>query len=110
MVIIKTMIMVNIHQAKARLSEFLEAAAQGEQVLICNRNRPVAELRALPDRTAVRDFAPAYPGFALGPEFFAPLGDEDLDAFDGTDSFKVERVAESRTAHGRKRVGPKRRK
>jgi prevent-host-death family protein len=42
-----TMIMVNIFEAKAKLSEYLEAVARGERVLICNRNRPVAELRAL---------------------------------------------------------------
>jgi hypothetical protein len=45
--IIMTMIMVNIFEAKAKLSEYLEAVARGERVLICNRNRPVAELRAL---------------------------------------------------------------
>ena len=83
MVIIMTMIMINIHEAKARLSEFLEAAARGEQVLICNRNRPVAELRALPGRTGVRDLTPAYPGFAISPRFFEPLPDDELDAFEG---------------------------
>ena len=41
------MIMVNIHQAKARLSEFIEAVERGEQVWICKRNQPVAELRPL---------------------------------------------------------------
>ena len=42
-----TMIMVNIHEAKAKLSEYLEAVAGGQRVLICKRNQPVAELRAV---------------------------------------------------------------
>ena len=110
MVIIMTMIMINIHEAKARLSEFLEAAAQGERVLICNRNRPVAELRALPDRTGVRDFTPAYPGFAVAADFFAPLPDDDLDAFEagGGDWPAVERVAEATDVYARSRPVPKR--
>lgn len=33
---------VNIHQIKARLSEFLELVERGERVLICRRNPPVA--------------------------------------------------------------------
>lgn len=110
MVIIMTMIMINIHEAKARLSEFLEAAAQGEQVLICNRNRPVAELRALPDRSGVRDFTPAYPGFAVAADFFAPLPDDDLDAFEagGGDWPAVERVAEATDVYARSRAVSKR--
>ena len=47
MVIIMTMIVVNIHEAKAKLSEYLDAVAKGERVLICKRNQPVAELRAV---------------------------------------------------------------
>ena len=52
MVYFMTMIMVNIFEAKAKLSEFIEATAQGERVLICKRNVPVAELR--PVATAQR--------------------------------------------------------
>ena len=47
MVIIMTMKMVNIHEVKAKLSEYLDVVAQGETVIICNRNQPVAELRAV---------------------------------------------------------------
>ena len=50
-----TMIVINIHEAKAKLSEYLDAVASGERVIICNRNRPVAELRAVEQqRTAPR--------------------------------------------------------
>jgi antitoxin (DNA-binding transcriptional repressor) of toxin-antitoxin stability system len=43
-----TMKKVNIFEAKARLSEYLDLVEGGERVVICRRNRPIAELRALP--------------------------------------------------------------
>ena len=43
-----TMKRVNIFEAKARLSEYLDLVEGGERVVICRRNRPIAELRALP--------------------------------------------------------------
>src|SRR5947207_1041500 len=48
MTIIMTMLKVNIHEAKANLSKYVAAAGRGETVIICHRNLPVAELRALP--------------------------------------------------------------
>ena len=41
------MIMVNIADIKARLSEYLEAVSQGETVVICRHNRPVADTARL---------------------------------------------------------------
>jgi antitoxin (DNA-binding transcriptional repressor) of toxin-antitoxin stability system len=38
-----TVIVINIYEAKAKLSEYLDAAASGETVVICKRNRPVEE-------------------------------------------------------------------
>lgn len=78
------MIVINIHEAKAKLSEYLEATARGERVLICKRNRPVAELRAV---SAARD-APRPVGGAKGrltvpASFFEPLPDDLVDAFSG---------------------------
>src|SRR4029450_7291211 len=57
-----TMLMVNIADAKAKLSEYVEAVARGEVVIICNRNKPVAELRAVEQaRTDPRDLSPMHP-------------------------------------------------
>ncbi len=97
MVIIMTMIMVNIHEAKAKLSEYLEAVARGEQVVICNHNRPVAELKAIPAETAGK---PRPIGLAKGQvtipaSFFDPLPDDLLDAFEGRSPARpASRVAE----------------
>jgi antitoxin (DNA-binding transcriptional repressor) of toxin-antitoxin stability system len=84
MVIIMTMIVVNVHEAKAKLSEYLDAAERGERVVICRRNRPVAELRAT---TAARQ-APRPIGLDKGrltvpPSFFEPLPDDVLDDWNG---------------------------
>lgn len=76
------MIMVNIHEAKAKLSEYLEAAARGERVFICKRNRPIAELRAVEaKRTEPRPIGLAKGQVTLPPGFFEPMPDEWLDAF-----------------------------
>ena len=74
------MIMVNIHQAKARLSEFIEAVERGEQVWICKRNQPVAELRPLAGkRTKPRPLTPGPHAFDLPKTFFDPMSDQWLD-------------------------------
>jgi prevent-host-death family protein len=76
------MIKVNIHEAKARLSEYLEAAGRGERVVICKRNEPVAELTAIEKkRTEPRPFGLGKGTFKIGPEFFEPMPDDFLDAF-----------------------------
>ena len=35
---------INIHEAKAKLSHYLGLVAKGEEIIICNRNVPVARL------------------------------------------------------------------
>lgn len=89
------MIVINIHEAKARLSEFVEAAAKGEQVVICRRNQPVAELR--PVATARRTSRPVGGSkwnVSVPATFFEPLPDEDLDAFEGAATDRQPRAAE----------------
>lgn len=76
-----TMIVINIHEAKAKLSEYLDTAASGETVVICKRNRPVAELRAVAQkRTEPRPLGGAK-GIVIPPSFFEPMPDDWLDAF-----------------------------
>lgn len=45
-----TMKMVNIAEAKARLSDLLDDVERGETVVIARRNEPIAELRAVAKR------------------------------------------------------------
>ena len=84
MTMIMTMLMVNIAEAKAKLSEYVDAVAKGEQIIICNRNRPVAELRAIePARVEPRDLTPMFPDWKIDPAFFDPLSDEELSGWEG---------------------------
>lgn len=41
--------LINILEAKNRLSELIRAAREGEEVIIANRGRPVAKLTAVHD-------------------------------------------------------------
>jgi prevent-host-death family protein len=94
------MIMVNIADAKAKLSEYIEAVSKGEAVVICRHNRPVAELRAIePARIAPRDLTPMFPGETfLTDAFFEPMGDEELQEWEGSELFPA-RVAERSPAY-----------
>jgi antitoxin (DNA-binding transcriptional repressor) of toxin-antitoxin stability system len=76
--------MVNIYEAKAKLSEYLDAVARGEQVVICKRNQPVAELRAVPaSRVAPRPIGKAGGPLPVPAAFFDPLPDEIVDGLSG---------------------------
>lgn len=42
------MLVVNLNQAKAKLGDYIRRACAGERVVLCERNKPVAELRPVP--------------------------------------------------------------
>ena len=78
------MLKVNLAEAKAKLSEYLAIASRGEPVVICNRNVPVAELRALPrPGRKPRPIGLCKGQFRVPPRFFQPLPDEIVAAFRG---------------------------
>jgi antitoxin (DNA-binding transcriptional repressor) of toxin-antitoxin stability system len=78
------MIRLNIHEAKTHLSRYLKKVLEGESVVLCLRNVPVAEIRALPaPRTEPRPIGLASGSFTVAPTFFEPLPDDVLDAFEG---------------------------
>ena len=64
---------VNVSEAKAKLSEYVEAATRGERVLICKRNRPVAELRAVETARAEPRPIGLAKGLVVPAAFFDPL-------------------------------------
>jgi len=98
---IVTMLMVNIADAKAKLSEYVDAAARGEQVIICNRNRPVAELRAIEaPRKAPRDLTPMFPGEVFMTDaFFEPMSAAEVEDWEGSVIFPAQ-VVERRPRYG----------
>ena len=105
MVIIMTMIVVNIHEAKAKLSEYLDAVAKGERVMICKRNQPVAELRAVEQkRTEPRQIGGVTVISSIPASFFEPMPDEVLDAFESGPVFPPSR---HRLRRGVAETGPR---
>lgn len=78
------MIKLNIHEAKTHLSRYLEDLANGEIIVLCKRNVPVAEIRAIRPRDKhQRPTGLAKGEFEIPPEFFDPLPEKMLAAFNG---------------------------
>lgn len=82
------MISLNVNEAKAGLSKYLAAVEAGETVVICRRNVPIAELRAIPPPAAKtpRPFGLSVDnGVPIPESFFEELPDDLLRAFSGYD-------------------------
>jgi prevent-host-death family protein len=79
------MLRVNVQQAKAHLSRYLDRVLKGESIILCKRNVPVAEIRPLPQP---RPIGLAKGEFEIPPEFFEPLPPELLAAFNGEEPEK----------------------
>lgn len=77
---------VNTHEAKTHLSRILEEVENGETVLVCRRNVPIAELRPLaPPREGDRPVGLAAGRFNVPDSFFEPLPLEVVVSFEGND-------------------------
>jgi prevent-host-death family protein len=76
---------VNIYDAKTRLSELVDRAATGEEIVIAKAGRPVARL--VPLRAVREARAPGRWGgrMKIAPDFDAPLARELLDEFESGD-------------------------
>lgn len=83
---------VTIHAAKTNLSQLIARVEAGEEVIIARGDKPVAKLVPLekpkPKRVAGKWADRVGP---LGPEFFEPLPQEELDAWEGklTDKYGI---------------------
>lgn len=74
--------LVNIYEAKARLSALIEKAQAGEEVVIARSGKPVARLSPIAHsaetRSGVRFGGLNAAKLKLAKDFHAPLTDEDL--------------------------------
>jgi antitoxin (DNA-binding transcriptional repressor) of toxin-antitoxin stability system len=78
------MIRLNVHEAKTHLSRYLNLLSKGEKIVLCRRNVPIAEIRLLKSaRIDRRPVGLAKGRFEVPPEFFEPLPDDFVDAFEG---------------------------
>jgi antitoxin (DNA-binding transcriptional repressor) of toxin-antitoxin stability system len=86
----KTMISINVNEIKARFSSFLTKVINGETVIVCKRNIPVAEIKpiaVLPKKKRPIGLAgKEYPGFEISVDFFTPLPDDIVASFNGEGS------------------------
>ncbi len=80
------MIKVNIADAKAHFSRYLENVESGETILVCRRNVPIAELRPVPRRPTQARPVGIDRGMIVPSSFFEPLPNELLDAFEGNEN------------------------
>ncbi len=74
---------VNIRDLKANLSALIERVEAGETIIVTKRNEPVAELRPISRRRAFPVLGNPVIGVHVPSEFFDPLPEELLAAFDG---------------------------
>jgi len=78
------MVRLNVHEAKTHLSRYLRRLEQGETILLCRHNRPIAEIRPISERQSKpRVFGLDQGKIVVGPEFFEPLDPETLEYFGG---------------------------
>jgi len=77
------MIKLNVHEAKTHLSRYLAKLEEGEVIVLCRRNVPIAEIRGISKPRGERPIGLAKGEFEVPVEFFAPLPDEVIDAFEG---------------------------
>lgn len=78
------MIRVNVHEAKTRLSEYLDKVERGDTIVLCRRNVPIAEIRPLARPVnKPRPIGVAKGSFRVPESFFEPLAEDLLDQFEG---------------------------
>ena len=74
---------VNIHAAKTHLSRLVDAAANGEEIVIARAGKPVARLMPLAAPNKKRVLGTMAGMFNMPDDFDAPLPDDLLDMFEG---------------------------
>ena len=76
------MTLVNVHEAKTRLSRLLAQVEAGEEVVIARRGEPVARLVRCKPR-GKRQFGAMKGQVVIDDSFFDPLPEEELKAWEG---------------------------
>lgn len=73
---------VTIYAAKTQLSRLIEAALAGEDIVIAKGDKPVVRLVPIPQGKFKFGVLP--PGaLGEGPDFFAPMDEDELAAWEG---------------------------
>ncbi len=72
---------VSVHTAKTQLSKLLARVEAGEVITIARGKTPVAKLVPAVPR-GKREFGAMRGKFSIGPEFFDPLPEDELELWD----------------------------
>lgn len=75
---------VTIHKAKTTLSQLIADVEAGEEVIIARGKQPVARIVPIA-KAGKRKFGSMKGKIKIGPEFFEPLPEEELRAWEGED-------------------------
>jgi prevent-host-death family protein len=70
---------MNLHEAQANLSQLVDTAAAGEEIIIAKAGKPMVRLTPVESRT------PRQPGIATGrvtAAFFEPLPEQELSVWE----------------------------
>lgn len=76
---------INIHEAKTHLSQLVEDAARGDQIIIAKAGRPMARLVALDDDGTPRPRGLLKGQIWIADDFDTPLPEDILQSFAGGD-------------------------
>lgn len=74
--------LVTIHEAKTNLSRLIQKASSGEEVIIARGSKPVARLVPLGEVKGKREPGSLKGQLVVGPEFFEPLPEDEISAWD----------------------------
>ena len=73
---------VNVHEAKTHLSKLLGRVEAGEEIILARAGKPCARLVPYEQKQAGRRIG-LLRGLEVPPEFFDPLPDDELAAWEG---------------------------
>jgi prevent-host-death family protein len=74
---------VNRYEPKTNLSQLVERAARGEEIIVAKSGRPLARLVPLATCTSPRQLGLFTSQIKIGPDFDDPLPDDIQAAFEG---------------------------
>jgi prevent-host-death family protein len=74
---------INIYEAKTRLSQLVDKAAAGEDVIVSRNGKPLARITQLTSAKRTVRFGLLKGKFRIADDFDAPLPDDVLAGFEG---------------------------
>jgi prevent-host-death family protein len=74
---------VNIHEAKTQFSRLVDAAANGEEIVIAKAGKPAARLVPIERAKVTRRFGGLKGKIRIADDFDAPLPDDVIASFEG---------------------------